>query len=73
MLFAARALVEVYAVTADAYSIIKKNAGDEIEGFVARVKVIDKTLIQATYGTRFELLKGVFIELASPPSHPSTR
>jgi len=65
MLFSARALIEVYAVTADVYGIISKNAGDEIEGFVARVKEIDKTLIQATYGTRFELLKAVFKELAS--------
>jgi hypothetical protein len=63
MLFAARALVEVYAVTADVYSTIRKNAGDEIEGFIARVKEIDETLIKATYGTRSELLKGLFTEL----------
>jgi hypothetical protein len=65
MVFASRALIEVYAVTADTYRTIVKNAGDHPDGFLGRVKEIDRALIKATYGTRLELVKKVFKDVAS--------
>ena len=60
MVFASRALIEVYAVTRDTYATISENAGDQEENFVARVLAIDNTLINVTYGTRLELVKKLF-------------
>ena len=65
MLFASRALIEVYAVTADTFLTIAKNAGDQPDGLADRVKKIDQALITATYGTRSELVKRVFGEVGS--------
>jgi hypothetical protein len=65
MLFASRALIEIYAVTADTYTIIAKNAGDEAERFVERIKEIDEALITATYGTRSDRAKQSFEEVGS--------
>lgn len=63
MVFSARALVEVYAVTRDVFATISENAGDHKENYVARVRTIDETLITATYGTRLELVKELFTKL----------
>jgi hypothetical protein len=65
MVFAARALIEVYGVTADVHSTIGKNAGDHADEFIARVKEVDEALIKATYGTRSQLVKDVFKGVAS--------
>jgi hypothetical protein len=65
MLFASRALIEVYAVTADTFLTIANNAGDQSDGFADRVKAIDQALISATYGTRLELVKRVIREVGS--------
>ena len=63
MLFSARALIETYAVTRDVYTIISKNAGDHEVNYVERVKTIDEALINATYGTRLELVRELFPNL----------
>jgi len=60
MVCAARALIEVYAVTRDTYATIAKHTGDHPEEFPARVQAIDEALINATYGTRFDLIKKRF-------------
>jgi hypothetical protein len=65
MVFASRALIEVYAVTADTYKTIGQNAGDHPDAFLVRVKEIDRALIKATYGTRLEQVKKVFKDVAS--------
>lgn len=60
MVFAARALIEVYAVTRDTYATIADNAGDHEGNFATRVQAIDDALINATYGTRSELVRKLF-------------
>jgi hypothetical protein len=60
MFFAARALIEIYAVTRDVYTTIAQHGGDHEDGFAERVKAIDEVLINGTYGTRSDIIKKHF-------------
>lgn len=57
-LMAARAQIEIYAVTWDVLQTVAANRGMEpASSFAVRVKVVDEALINATHGTRLELMK----------------
>jgi hypothetical protein len=66
MLLSARSQLELLSIVAEAARIIKDNAGVHTDRFPERVRIIDKTLIKATYGTRSTQLKELFRGL--PPS-----
>ncbi|MGE8501973.1 MAG: hypothetical protein ACN6P1_07025 [Pseudomonas sp.] len=59
MLFAARSMIEVFAVVFDLFDQIKQNRGDHAERYLDRVISVDKALINATSGNRLDLLKEV--------------
>ncbi|RDS93182.1 hypothetical protein DL347_02670 [Pseudomonas fluorescens] len=59
MLFAARSMIEVFAVVFDLFDHMKQNRGDHAERYLDRVISIDKALINATSGNRLDLLKEV--------------
>lgn len=65
ILFAARSMVEIFAVVFDLFDHIKQNRGDHPDRYFDRVISIDKALINATSGNRLDLVKEV-IASATP-------
>ncbi|WP_271043202.1 hypothetical protein [Pseudomonas sp. VB3] len=65
MLFAARSMVEIFAVVFDLFDHMKQNRGDHPDRYFDRVISIDKALINATSGNRLDLVKDV-IASATP-------
>ncbi|AXA83647.1 hypothetical protein DCD74_02130 [Lysobacter oculi] len=57
LIFSSRALIEVYTVVRDTFSIVHANAGEDGNDFLNRVIRIDEALINATYGSRSEAFK----------------
>jgi hypothetical protein len=62
MLLPSRAQLELFSVVADVTRIIKENAGEKEENFAERVRKVDQALINATFGTRSSVLKGLLSE-----------
>jgi hypothetical protein len=60
LFMAARASLEAFAVVWDTMQTVKKNAGSDAPHFAERVKTVDVALINATYGTRSDVIKEVF-------------
>ncbi|MCY1300888.1 hypothetical protein D9M70_504740 [compost metagenome] len=60
MLLAARSMIEVFAVAFDLFDHVRQNRGVHAEQFPERVISVDKALINATSGSRLDLLKEVF-------------
>ncbi|WP_435608258.1 hypothetical protein [Pseudomonas knackmussii] len=60
MLFAARSMIEVFALTFDLFDQVRQNSGVHAERFLDRVISVDKALINATSGSRLDLLKEFF-------------
>ncbi|MCU1733140.1 MULTISPECIES: hypothetical protein [unclassified Pseudomonas] len=65
MLFAARSMVEIFAVVFDLFDHMKQNRGDHPDRYFDRVISIDKALINATSGNRLDFVKDV-IASATP-------
>lgn len=63
MLLPSRAQLELFSVVADVARIIKENSGEQEDQFAERVGKVDKTLINATFGTRSTVLKGLMSEV----------
>jgi hypothetical protein len=72
MVFASRALIEVYAVTADTFRVIVKNSGDQPDELAKRAKEIDEAIIKSTYGTRSDNVRSVFKEIAASKLRAAT-
>lgn len=62
MLLPSRAQLELFSVVADVARIINENAGEQDENFAERVRRVDQALINATFGTRSSVLKGLMAE-----------
>jgi hypothetical protein len=62
MLLPSRAQLELFSVVADVARIIKENAGEQEENFAERVRKVDQALINATFGARSSVLKGLLPE-----------
>lgn len=64
MLLPSRAQLELFSVVADVVRVIKENAGEQEDNFAERVRKVDQALINATFGTRNSVLKGLISEAA---------
>jgi hypothetical protein len=62
MLLPSRAQLELFSVVADVVRVIKENAGEQEEKFAERVRKVDQALINAAFGTRSSVLKGLLSE-----------
>jgi hypothetical protein len=61
-LLPSRAQLELFSVIADLVRVIKDDAGAQEEKFAERVRKVDQALINATFGTRSSVLKGLLSE-----------
>jgi hypothetical protein len=62
MLLPSRGQLELFSVVADVMRIIRENAGEQEADFAERVGKVDQALINATFGTRSSVLKGLLSE-----------
>jgi hypothetical protein len=62
MLLPSRAQLELFSVVAEVVRIINVNAGEQEENFAERVRTVDQALINATFGTRSSVIKGLLSE-----------
>lgn len=62
MLLPSRAQIELFSVVVDVVRIIKENAGEQEENLAERVRKVDQALINATFGARSSVLKGLLAE-----------
>lgn len=62
MLLPSRAQLELFSVVADVVRVIKENSGEHEENLTERIRRVDQALINATFGTRSSVLKGLLSE-----------
>jgi hypothetical protein len=57
LLLAARVQLELFAVIANIIRVVRENSGEHEAQFVERVERVDQALINATFGTRSEVIE----------------